>query len=193
MTLDAWLHNRFVTCVAFIGLTLAPIMIVFGGVVLPVRDEFAARDAKIAQQSEMLARLKGIADYSVTPMDVEEDGGKEKEYLIGSNEGIANAKLQARLKGLTQAAGARLQSVQGLPVSVEGPLRLIGAKLNIFGPLQAVHQAIFAIEDNRPYFFITNAVIRVSRQVQRPGAPSAEPVIDAELDVFGAFKLEGSP
>jgi hypothetical protein len=92
---------------------------------------------------------------------------------------------------LSEASGARLRSVQGLPGEADGRLAYIGARLDIFGPIQAVQRAINAIEEAKPFFFVTNAIIKRSMQSALPGNEAAEPVIDAQVDVFAAFRQEG--
>jgi Type II secretion system (T2SS), protein M subtype b len=70
---------------------------------------------------------------------------------------------------------------------------MIGVRLDLAGPLKAVHGVIFAIEDSKPYFFVNEASLRLSREIQRPNDLKTEPVIEARLDVFGAYKAEETP
>ena len=185
--------SRHARHIAFIGVSLAPIIVVFGMIVLPVRDHFADQNARIMRQSEMLTRLKAIAAYEakLTTSDHAENG--MEEYLAGPNEGVASASLQTRLKIIVQTAGAQVRSIQGLPTQASGSSRLIGARVDLAGQLKAVHGAIFAIEDAKPYFFITDATIKVSRNGQRPDNRVTAPIIEARLDVFGAFKPKAEP
>jgi hypothetical protein len=185
--------NIHVRRTVFAAVTLAPIIAIFGLIIQPLRDHFAGQDAQIARQSEILARLKAIAAYRPKPGSAAPTPSTKGEYLTGPNEGVASANLQARLKIIAQTSGAQLRSIQALPAETDGPLRLIGVRLDLAGPLKAVHGVIFAIEDAKPYVFVTEAALKLSREIQRPDGVKTEPVIEARLDVFGAYKAEEAP
>jgi hypothetical protein len=150
------------------------------------------RDAHIAELSATPARVsavasrKGDVDALARQVEAESDLG---EFLAAANEGAANAALQARLKTMTEAVGARIRSVQGLPAKNDRQIKSIGARINLYGALGAVHKAIFAVESGKPYLFVTNASIRLSSPTSTQAA-TTEPVIDAQLDVFGALPIE---
>jgi general secretion pathway protein M len=156
--------------------------------VAPVYDLVANRDSEIAAKRETLARLQTIAareaevQAAARQPDAQLDQG---EFLAGSNEGVIGADLQTRLKAITERSGARIRTIQGQPTKSGDPIRYIGARLTIFGSLQRVHNAIYAIETEKPYLFVTDAVVKLASPVVRNGTPE-EPVIEARLDVFGA-------
>jgi general secretion pathway protein M len=120
-----------------------------------------------------------------------DSAGDLGEFLAGANEGVANAALQARLKTMTEAAGARVRSVQGLPAKNDGQIRYIGARIDLYGTLGAVHKAIYAVESGKPYLFVSTASIRLSPSISAQAAMT-EPVIDMQLDVFGAVQMEAA-
>lgn len=160
----------------------------------PVYDLVTDRDSEIATKREMLARLQSIAareaevQAAARQPNAQLDQG---EFLAGSNEGVMAADLQTRLKAITERSGARIRTIQGQPTKVGDPIRYIGARLTIFGNLQRVHNTIYAIETEKPYLFVTDAVVKLASPVVRNGTPE-EPVIEARLDVFGAA-LTGKP
>jgi general secretion pathway protein M len=176
----------------FIGINLAACLAVFILIAHPIYALFAERDEQIAMQRETLARMNAIAsrradvDAIARQVDAESDIG---EFLAAANEGAANAALQARLKAMAEAAGARIRSVQGLTAKSNGQIRYIGARIDLYGALGAVHKAIYAVESGKPYLFVSNASIRLSPLVSAQAA-TTEPVIDAQLDVFGAIRME---
>jgi hypothetical protein len=177
---------------AFFFVTLAPLALGLAAIVLPVWEHFDAQEAEIALQAERLARLKGIAAYAPASSSPPQGQDGSGEYVTGPNESVAGANLQTTLKGLALSSGAQLQSVQGLPAASDGALRLIGARLYFSGRLEAVHQAILMIENAKPYMFITDAAIKTPRRIQGLGGQQAPPVIEAQLDVFSAFKTSGA-
>jgi Type II secretion system (T2SS), protein M subtype b len=189
-----WQDAPWIRRATFIGLNLAACIAVFFLMVDPIRAVFAEQDAKIATLSETLARMNAIANRKsdvealTRQVDAEGDLG---EFLAGANEGVVNAALQARLKTMTEGAGARVRSVQGLQPKNNGQIRYIGAKVDLYGALGAIQKVIYAIESGKPYLFVSNASIRLSQSIAAQAA-TTEPVIDAQLDVFGAVQMESS-
>ena len=130
---------------------------------------------------------KSDVDVLARQVDAEGDLG---EFLAAANEGAATAALQARLKTIAEGASARVRSVQGLPAKNNGQIRYIGARIDLSGPLGTVHKAVYAVESGKPYLFVSNASVRLS-PLAGAQAAMTEPVIDAQLDVFGAIRMEG--
>jgi len=161
-------------------------------IAFPIDTLLTERDAEITELSATLARMNAVAsrkgDVDALARQVEAEGDLG-EFLAAANEGAANAALQARLKTMTEAVGARIRSVQGLPAKSDGQVRSIGARINLYGALGAVHKAIYAVESGKPYLFVANASIRLSSMASAQAA-TTEPVIDAQLDVFGALPME---
>jgi hypothetical protein len=189
---ELWLQTPLVRRTLFLSATLLPVLIVLFGAVLPIGDSLQQGEEEIVRQSEMLARLKGIAAYKPADLPVTATN-PANEYLPGPNEGVAIANLQARLKSFAQVNGTLLRSIQGLPARTEGANRWIGARLDVSGTIQSVHRLVFAIEDARPYLFISNATVRMPQQVLNPNTVPAEPVIEAQLEVLGAFRDGSAP
>jgi hypothetical protein len=176
----------------FVALNIAACVAILVLVAYPIDALLTARDAQIAELSATLSRMNAVAsrmgdvDVLARQVDAESDLG---EFLAAANEGAATAALQARLKTMTEAAGARIRSVQGLPAKNDGQIRSIGARINLYGALGAVHKALYAVESGKPYLFVANASIRLSSTVNAQAA-TTEPVIDAQLDVFGALPMD---
>jgi len=187
-----WRDAPWIRRVVFLGLNLAACLAIFFLIARPIRAVFVEQDEQIAMLSETLARMNAIANRKsdvealARQVDAESDLG---EFLAGANEGVANAALQARLKTMTEAAGARVRSVQGLPVKNNGEIRYIGARIDLYGALGAVHKVIYAVESGKPYLFVSGASIRLSPSISAQAA-TTEPVIDAQLDIFGAMQME---
>jgi general secretion pathway protein M len=162
---------------------------------LPVHDFFAERDASIGSQRALLARLSAIAAEETRVAAAAHDADAQVdqgEFLIGTNEGVIVADLQTRLKNVAEAAGARLRSVQSLPAKTREEVHYVGARLDVYGPVAAIQRTLHAVETGKPYLFVDAAVIRAAPPVNAgPNAAAQEPVIDAQLDVFGAVHVKG--
>jgi general secretion pathway protein M len=192
-----WRERPWLRRSAFIGGNVAAALAVVGFLVLPVQAFFAERDGKIATQRTLLARFAAVAgqqgrvEAAAHEADAQAENG---EFLVGTNEGVIVADLQTRLKTIAEAGGARLRSVQSLPPKTRDEVRYVGARLDISGPLAAIQRTLHAVEAGTPYLFVDAAVVRVApptNAVALPNATAQEPVIDAQLDVFGAVQLKG--
>jgi general secretion pathway protein M len=192
----AWRERPWLRRAAFVGGNVAAVLAVVGFLVMPVQAFFAECDAKIVNQRTLLARFAAVAaqqtrvEAAAREADAQVETG---EFLVGTNEGVIVADLQTRLKGMAEAAGARLRSVQSLPPKTRDEVRYVGARLDISGPLAAVQRTLHAVEAGTPYLFVDAAVVRVAppTNAQVPNATPQEPLIDAQLDVFGAVQLKG--
>jgi hypothetical protein len=187
-----WPDAPWLRRAVFLGLNLAACLAVLFLIVQPIYAVFTEQATQIATLSDTLARMNAIANRKsdvealARQVDAEGDLG---EFLAGANEGVANAALQARLKTMAEAAGARVRSIQGLQSRNNGEIRYIGARIDLYGALGAVHKAIYAVESGKPYLFVSTASIRLSPAVSAQAAKT-EPAIDAQLDVFGAVQME---
>jgi hypothetical protein len=161
----------------------------------PIQAFFADRDAEILQQRAILARLSAIAAQRATVADLaaQTASNGSAEFLQGGNDGVAAANLQTLVKGMVEPTGARLRSVRTLATKPQEDMKFIGVQLEITGTIQAVYQAVRTIEAAKPFLFIESALLRPTQRVAMttPGL-SAEPTIDATLDIVGAMQVEGN-
>jgi general secretion pathway protein M len=183
------LKSRSVRGTAFIAANLAVLLALGVLVVAPIHGSLQEGEAEIERQTETLARVKTIAQHKPSLPAPDQVASTAEMFQTGPHEGVAAANLQARLKTMSEAAGAKVRSVQGIPARSEGTLRYIGAKLEIFGPLPSVHRAVQAIESAKPFLFVTNSLLKLSPLAARPGN-TTEPIIEAQLDIVGAFRPE---
>lgn len=190
-----WRDHPWLRRAAFLAANLAAGLAIAGFIVMPAHDFFADRNAAIAEQRALLARFKAIADQEPAVQAIARQTGAEMgrgEFLAGPNEGVVNADLQARLKAMAEATGARLRSVQGLPPKVDDRVRYIGSRIVIYGTIQSIQRAIHAMESGKPYLLVTDAVLKSSQPIARAPGPvvAEEPVVEAQLDIFGAVEVE---
>ncbi|MBR1241926.1 hypothetical protein JQ620_17495 [Bradyrhizobium sp. AUGA SZCCT0274] len=178
----------------FVAANLAACALLVYVFVLPIIDMFADRDSRIEEQGRVLARLTAIAaqagnvQSNVSDTRTQLQGG---EFLAGPNENVVSADLQTKLKTMTEGAGARSRAVQTLPVKAVDQIRYAGSRIEIYGSLQSILRAVHAIESAKPYLFITGANLKTLTPVRQGG--SEEPVVQAQLDVFGAMQIGGQP
>jgi general secretion pathway protein M len=183
-----WRTSKSVRRCVFIGINVGACLAVAILVVAPVRGVLMRRDSQILEQRALLARFKALAAQELAiPAATKQAAADTGEYLSGNNEGVVNADLQTHLKALVEAAGAHLRTVAALPTQTVEQFRYIGSRVDIFGSLPSIHRAVAAIETAKPFLFVRGAVIKPAPSTG-PANASQEPVIEAQLDVFGALR-----
>ncbi len=189
--IEAWLEIRWLRSLLFASANLAAASAVALLVVMPIYGGFADRDEQIAVQRVTLARLQAIAaqESAVQTASKTHSAADAGAFLPGKNEGVINADLQTRLKGTIEQAGARQRSVRVLPGQTVDQVRYIGSRIEIYGSLPAIQRAIHAVEAAKPHLFVTGAVLK---PVLSTGKPAEEPIVEAQLDIFGATRIEAS-
>jgi hypothetical protein len=193
MTVQAWRNSQWLRRAIFVFGHLAAALVLYLAFLLPVHDFFSARESYISEQRALLSRLTSIVEQEAQVQTASRqiaEQAKRGEFIAGSNEGVINAELQSRLKAKAEQSGARLRTVQALPIRTHEGVRYAGSRLEVFGPLQAIHRTLYAIENGTPYHFVTDAAIKPSLPVNRPNT-TVEPTIEARLDVFVALQPDG--
>jgi hypothetical protein len=186
-------NNRWLRRALFVLVNLTFCAVVVGSTVMPISALFADRESSIVEGRKTLARLTAIAAQEAHVKSIDADTGLQMqrgEFLTGPNENVINADLQTRLKTIVETAGARSRAMQSLPPKSSGQIRYSGSRIEIYGPLQSIHRAVHTVEDARPYLFIAGAVLKMLPSSGRLDVPE-EPVIQAQLDIFGAMQING--
>ena len=172
----------------------AGLLVLAIGALAPIYQFVADRDIQIAEKQNLLVRFQAMAarepdvQAAARQPDEQADHG---EFLSGPNENVVSADLQTRLKSIVDRNGVRIRTMQSQPAKVSGALVYVGAQLTIYGALQRIQAAIYEVESSKPCLIITNATIRLLPS-GGPGNSSAEPVIEARLDVAGAMPDAGA-
>jgi hypothetical protein len=173
---------------------VAMLGIVIAVLIMPILSFFADRDARIDQKLNVLARLTAMAAQAAPVQSMVSDikaQVRSGEFYSGSNENVISANIQTQLKTMVESAGARPRAVQALPGKAIGDLRYAGSRIDIYGPLPSIMRALHAIENAKPYLFVRGATLRMQPPARRD--MPEEPVMQAELDVFGAIRIGDQP
>jgi general secretion pathway protein M len=178
--------------IVFLAVNLLAVAII-ASIILSMVDVIVVLDDQIAEQQTVLRQLKGVAaqeKHVQTLAEAVEKDFQGVEFLHGANDGVVSADLQTRLKELTESTGARVRSLQTLPPRTLGGAHYISTRIEIYGSVQSVRGAVYAIESGRPYLFISGAVLKSSGVSGRSNG-AQEPVIQAQLDILGAIYIDG--
>lgn len=161
--------------------------LLYFGIVLPVRNGFAESEAKIQQQADLLARYRSVAGHAQEIAALKTKLGAQgtaEEFLIGSNEGVVNASLQAQLKAIAEKSGAQLRSIRALPPRLIGSTNFTGARMEVAGPLQAIQACAYWVESDNPTMIISSAIVRDAQGAAADQNSLIEPLIESQLDIY---------
>jgi general secretion pathway protein M len=146
--------------------------------VVPVLSHFSERSEEILENAALLSHFRSINRNAQALMTTTEQA--RDPFLPGAEERVVSADLQANLKTITTAVGARFLGVHGLQIRRPQPLHMVAVSLELEGSLQTIRDVVQTIETQTPFLFITSAELR--------HAPDAdETIIQAELRVQGSM------
>jgi len=185
---NVWLRRG-----AFVLANVAAVLIALELTVFPTATLLAERDAEIAQQRQLLARLTAMAAQAPAVRTLLDQAGSTKdrpEFLRGASQSVIAADLQSRLSRVVSAAGGQPRSVRSLPPKTVDGVTLVGAQVEFSGPLRAVQQTVHAVETSTPFLFIVGATIKPAMNANFGGVATAAPTLDVRLDVVGAIEAE---
>lgn len=164
-------------------------------VVQPIHQAIEAGDDALAARRATLARQELIASQAVAVENFANqtsDDNARADFVPGENEVLVEANLQARLKAAAEESRVSVRSLQMLPSKNIRGLTLVGARLEVTGPLDAVHALARGLETDRPLLMILETDLRSQSQfwaatLDRPSD------IEGQFDVFGAAAPHAQP
>ena len=163
----------------FLAFNAAAILFVVVFVFAPILAHFAGRGEEISDNAAQVAHFQNVtraAKKSAGSVGLSGD-----PFLPGNEERIASADLQANLKSMAANAGVNLLAIRGLQGGRSQPLHMIAVSVEIEGPLKAIRDMIFTIENQAPLLFVSTASFRSL-------ADGEDGPIRAELRVQGAIR-----
>lgn len=192
ITLD---QSRLTRHLMFIGVNVAFVALAYFFLVAPVQHFLVGGAESVAERQATLARYQVVAAQEQAVQDyvkqVQDSNGRG-ELLEGASEGVVNANLQARLKAFAEKAGVTVRSIQALPVKNLREATLIGARIETFGRLEAVHSLVRSMEDEAPILLVMSAVMR-QQAAFWDSAAATDQSIEAQFDVYGGASPKERP
>jgi hypothetical protein len=170
----------------FIGINVGFLTLCYSLTIQPLIGLLSDQADRLSLASSTLAKYRLIAgreDMVRAAAARADEVVSSTSFVQAASEGAANANIQARLKGIAEQAGARVQSIRALEPVIEGDIRYLKAHLELAGPVAAIYATLRAVEGRQPYLFVGQVLLRM--QANRADAPSQEPTIEAQLDVYG--------
>ena len=144
--------------------------------ITPVMDQRASYKADIDRAQRLIAefelRREKIGALKREFAALRSDRTRKTAYFTARNWTLAAAKLQSRIKALTQAAGAGLTSSQVLTTEDnDSELQRVTVRAHMVGSIDAVRSVFHTLESGQPYVFLDKVTIsaRPSRRRNRRG------------------------
>jgi general secretion pathway protein M len=177
-----------------ITILLALVSVVLSGIIQPLLDDYRRAKASVDRLEAAIQRSQ-TADRDVTRVQAELAALKKRQasaggFLQGTNESIAAAQLQHRLKTSVESAKGEVRSTQNLPSRDDGNFRRITVRAQISLGMAGLQRAFYDLESSAPFLFLDNIIIRARSVPQDRNKAAQEPVIqDPVLEV--SFDLSG--
>lgn len=163
-------------------------------VVEPVIAAYRNADEAITQARRLLQgyreRGEQRAEFAELLAAEEERADTTTGYLEATDDALAAAELQDRVKVLVQDAGGELRSSQSLKAeAVEGSaVRRAAVKIRFQADIETLAAILYDLETGEPYLFIEGMSIREQRRRRRrrrEQEPQGPPLLDVVVDLYG--------
>jgi len=194
MNLSDLRRNLHVRRALFFGGNLVALLVVYLLLVAPILGHLADRAEEISQRRTTLARYEFVSRQEEAvkafARQVAESNARG-ELIGGESAGIVNANLQARLKALAEEANVTVRSLQMLPPKTLRGSTLVGARLDVSAPIEAMQKLARALEGETPLLFVTAATMRGQTAfwgLAQVGQP--EGTLEAQIDVYGGSLMK---
>lgn len=171
-----------------VGLLFVVLALAWSVIVVPLLDARSEARDTIERLQPIVERGRAavgdIAGLRTELRRLKEGRHSAGGLLSGTNEPIAAAQLQERLKTAVDRAGGKLRSTQVLPARDDGAFRRVTIRAQLSIDLPGLQRVVYELEASLPYLFLDNVEI-----AQRPGNRGSPAGGDPLLDV--GFGLSG--
>lgn len=147
-----------------IALLAALVAGMWSGIVAPIMDKRQAQKAEIEGTQRLIkdfeARREDVGTLKRQLAALRSDPTTAGAYFTARNPTLAAAKLQSRIKALTEASGARLTSTQ--VITQEGnrtESERITVRVTMVGSIEAVRTVFHTLESGKPFVFLDDVSI----------------------------------
>jgi general secretion pathway protein M len=178
--------------IAAVGLLIAVVAGSCFGIVVPMIDAYGSARQQLDEVRALLHRAEAAAGKSdklkATLAKLKQSNDADGGFLKGTNDSLAAAHIQSRVKTVLDTAQGELRSTQILPSKKEGSLTRVGVRVQMAGPIDAVQKVLHSIESGAPYLFTENVEIRTRPVVRSAGARRDEGILDMRFDAYGYLR-----
>lgn len=178
-----------------LALLAAVPLAVYAVVVEPIVAAYRDADATIAQAQALLQSYRQRAGQreQLSSLLAEEQARAENlvGYLQATEDALAAAELQDRLKLVVEGAGGTLRSAQNVEaeaVDAAAPVRRAGLKIRFSADIESLAAILYELETGQPYLFIDELSMREERRRRRRDEAEGPLDLDVVIDVYGYLR-----
>ncbi|MDD3517183.1 MAG: type II secretion system protein GspM [Chromatiales bacterium] len=176
--------RRYQAPLAALLLVLA-VLLVAGGLLLPVYDKHREYDGVLERGQERLQRLTALMRAGPSVNEglerVQREGIERYYYPPGWSSPQVTSDMQRRVGRLAEAQGLTLNSVQVLPdQDVEGHART-GIRITTVGDLPALRGVLENLATMTPLLFVDGLALRPLPPTRKPGEKEATETRDMQI------------
>lgn len=178
--------------IAAVGLLVSLLAGLCFGVVVPMIGAYQDARTQLEQVRAFLRRAEAAAGkreplkaaLAKLKQSDDADGG----FLKGTNDSLAAAHIQNRVKTVLDAAQGDLKSTQILPSKKDGNLTRVGVRVQMSGSIAAVQKVLYSLESGAPFLFTENLEIRTRPVVRGAGPRRDESTVDMRFEAYGYLR-----
>ena len=162
---------------------------------LPTSLLYNRYDRVLAERRDQVERFSRIASTRAeVARQLEAMRGKDtkKFFLRSGAAALSAAEAQEYVRGMVEAAGGRLVTMQALPPKEEGRYRQVSAQVQLAANIHALRRILHAVESHVPMLFIENLTVKTQVPGNFRPAAGAEPEMFVTFDMHG-YSLTGNP
>jgi type II secretory pathway component PulM len=186
MNVEAWLTGRRGQALAVVVAVLGVVVLWFG-IVAPVRSWFDDRATLLAQRRELLAHMNDLVGslpaLRAASADKHDTGTRDATIMLpGDSDAVAAADLQERVQKMASDGGATLTSVETLPpAQAAGHWHKVPLRVSVNASWPVLVALIRSIEQSPTRILIDDIRFRSPIAAVRP----TEVPIQASMMLYG--------
>jgi general secretion pathway protein M len=171
-----------------LAILVALLLLAFTGIVQPLLETYGKARAAAEQMRTAIAHAEGVgrnpAVLKAELAQLKERQNSTVGFLRGTNEPLAAAELQDRLKTIVESAHGELRSTQILPARDEGRVRRISIRCQVQADIADLQRIFYQLESASPLLFLDNIEIR-PRPSRLGGVDSS---LEVRFDLYGYMR-----
>ena len=178
-----------------LGLLGAAMLAVLLVIALPVWLLNRYYDRALAESVDRIERYGRIAGTRAeVTKQLETMRAKETRrfFLRSGAPALSAAEGQEAIRALVEASGGRLITMQAPTYKDEGRYRQITVNVQLTANIVALRRILHAIENNSPYLFVENLIVRSQVPPTFRPQPGSEPEMFVQIDVIGYAPAGGA-
>lgn len=177
-----------------LGLLVAVVIVVVATIALPawwITNRYYG--AKLDENQGLLDRYQRIASMRpavARDIEVMRSHDPRKFFLRSGAAALSAAEAQEAVRGIVEANGGRLITMQAPSTRVDGRYRQVTVNVQLTANVIALRKILNAVETRTPFLFVDNLMVRSQVPSNFKPGPGAEPEMFVQFDVSG-YSLEG--